>query len=307
MRWRRKALLADVEATYGTDEGPTGAANAILASDVSLTPLEGGEVNRENIQTYLGARGDIPVDEHVALEFAVELAGGGAADTPPQYGPLLRACGLSETINAGTDVQYDPVSDSFESASIHMHIDGILHKLLGSRGSVSLSLARGQVPRLRFRMLGLFTAPADTALPTTDTSGALRPLVPSTTNTPTFTIDGFAGTLEELGLDLGNDTQGRFLVGSESIEIVDREATGSARIETVALATKDFIALSRARTRVALALEHGTVAGNIVRVDAPAVEIGRPGYQESQGVVMWNLPLKLIPSAGDDEIKITTK
>lgn len=304
--WRKKALLAKIETTYGTDPTPTGAANAILASNVTLRPLEGGEVSRDNIQPYLGGRGEILVDTHVALEFEVEIAGAGAVDTPPKYGPLLRACGLAETINATVSVAYDPVSESFESTTIYMNVDGVLHAMLGSRGSVSMVIGKSQIPKYRFRMLGLFVAVSDTALPTTDTSAFQTPLVASTTNTPTFTIDGFAGVLEELTIDLANQVEGRFLIGSESIQIVDRNATGSAKIELVALATKDFFALAQAKTRVPLVLQHGTAVGNRVRLDAPTVEIGRPSYEESQGITMLNLPLKLIPNAGDDELKITT-
>lgn len=305
--WRKKALLAAVEAVYGTDEVPTGAANAILASNVALRPLEGGEVSRENIQPFLGGRGEILVDTHVGLDFEVEMAGAGAVDTPPAYGPLLRACGLAETITATTSVAYDPVSESFESCTIYINIDGVLHKLLGARGTVEMVLAKSQIPKYRFRFLGLFVAASDTALPTTDTSAFQTPLVASTTNTPTFTIDGFQGVLEELTVNLANDVQGRFLIGSESIQLVDREATGQAKIELVTVATKDFFGLARAKTRVPLALVHGTVAGNIVQIDAPAVEIGRPSYEESQGITMLTMPLKPIPNAGDDEITITTR
>jgi len=305
--WRKKALLAKIEATYGTDPVPTGAANAMLASNVTLRPLEGGEVSRDNIQPYMGGRGEILVDTHVALEFEIEMAGAGAVDTPPAYGPALRACGLAETITAATDVAYEPVSEAFESVAIYMNMDGVRHALLGARGSVSLVLAKSQIPKYRFRILGLFVAASDTALPTTDTSAFQTPLVASTANTLVFTIDGFAGVLEELTIDLANQVEGRFLIGSESIVIVDRDATGQAKIEMESLATKDFFALARAKTRVVLALEHGTVAGNVVRIDAPKVEIGRPAYEESQGVVMLTMPLKLIPDAGDDELKITTR
>jgi hypothetical protein len=307
--WRKKTLLAKIEADYGVDPTPTGAANAILAANVSLRPLEGGEVNRETIQPYMGARGDILVDTHVGLDFEVEIAGGGAVDTPPGYGPLLRACGLAETITPTTGpVEYDPVSESFESVTIYVNYDGILHALLGARGTVGVTLGPSALPRYRFRMMGLFVAATDDALPAPDTSAYQTPLVASDANTPVFTLAGISAVLQELTLELGNTVEGRFLIGAESIIVSGREATGQAKIEMETLATKDFFALARARTKVAFSCQHGTVAGNIVVLDGPTCEVGRPSYEDSQGVVMLNVPLKLIPSAaGDDEFKITTK
>ena len=41
--WKKLALLAKLEDTYGTDATPTGVANAMLGTDVSFTPLAGGE------------------------------------------------------------------------------------------------------------------------------------------------------------------------------------------------------------------------------------------------------------------------
>ncbi|NTT88503.1 hypothetical protein HS053_21670, partial [Tabrizicola sp. SY72] len=44
--WRLQALLAKIETVYGTDPTPTGAANAILAEDVRVMPMEGQDVTR---------------------------------------------------------------------------------------------------------------------------------------------------------------------------------------------------------------------------------------------------------------------
>lgn len=89
--------------------------------------------------------------------------------------------------------------------------------------------------------------------------------------------------------------------------VSDRQASGSARFEMPELATKDFFALARNKTRVPVILEHGTAAGNIVRVAGLTAELGRPGYVETQGIVMLEVPLSFIPDDGDDELKITVK
>lgn len=306
--WRRKSLLAKIEVTYGTDAVPTGAANAIRAQNVTIRPMEGGSVTREPARPFLGSDGEILVDTHVALEFEVEAAGAGAVDSAPGYGPLMRACGLAETITPTTGpVEYDPVSAAFESVSIYFNIDGTRYALLGARGNVEAVLRPSELPRLRFRILGLFVAPSAQALPTPDISGFQQPLPANDANT-TFTLHGHAGVMEELSVDLGNTVNGRFFVNSESIVVGDRVTRGSARIQAPALATKDFFAIATARTRGVLQAVHGTVAANIFQIDAPAVEIGRPTVGQTGGVKHLVLPLLMVPTAaGDDEVKFTTK
>jgi len=90
---RKKILLAKIESTYGTDSTPTGAANAIQTSDLSITPLAGPTVSRNLDRSVLGGDLQIQVGTFVELSFMVEMAGGGSIDTPAAYGPLLRACG----------------------------------------------------------------------------------------------------------------------------------------------------------------------------------------------------------------------
>lgn len=306
--WRRKALLAKIEVTYGTDAVPTGAVDAIRAQNVTLRPIEGGSVTREPARPFLGSDGEILVDTHVALEFEVEAAGAGGVATAPKYGPLMRACGLTETITPITGpVEYDPVSAAFESVTIYLNIDGTRYAMLGARGNVEAVLRPSELPRLRFRFLGLFVAPAAAALPVPDVSAFQAPLPANDANT-TFTLHAHAGVMEELTVDLGNTVNGRFFVNSESIVVGDRVSRGSARIQAPALATKDFFAAAVARARGVLQAVHGTVAGNIFQIDAPAVEIGRPTVGETQGVKHLVLPLLMVPTAaGDDEVKFSTK
>ena len=100
-KYRKLALLAKIEATEGTDSVPTGAADAIQANDVSITPMAGNEETRNLMLPWLGNQGVVLTGDYVQMEFSVEVAGAGAAGTVPPYGALLRASGMSETINLG--------------------------------------------------------------------------------------------------------------------------------------------------------------------------------------------------------------
>lgn len=304
--YRKLAALAKIEATYGIDAGPTGAANAIQMSDVSVMPLEGEQVSRDLMLPYFGDQGFVIAGTFARVEGSVEIAGAGVAGTVPGYGPLLRACGLAELISAGTKVEYVPVSAAQEAASIYMNLDGVNHVLLGARGTVSLSIAPKQIPRYRFTMTGLLGPVADAALPAAVLSGFQKPLVSSKANT-SFSLHGLAAVMESFSLDLGNQVEPRMLVGSESIEIVDRKVKGTTVIEAVAIAVKDWFSIARASTVGELALQHGKAAGNIVEIAAAAVQIGQPTYGNTQGILNNSLPLTFCPVAGDDELTIRVR
>lgn len=305
--WRKLAILAKIEVTYGTDVVPTGAANAMQMTEVSLTPLAGEEVARDLLLPYFGHQGVLMVGDYVELQGSVELAGAGAAGEVPAYGPLLRACSMAETIVEDTSVTYEPATDNPEAVSIYANLDGVNHKLLGARGTFTLNLTPKQIPRLVFTLRGLLGAIADTALPAVTLTGFKKPLPVSKVNTPGYSLHGFAAIAESFALDAGNTVETRNLIGEDSIQITNRQSTGTAVLEATTLATKDWFGIAQANTTGALDIQHGTVAGNIVDVLAPAVQIGRPTYGQSQGITNLTLPLMFTPSAGDDEFSIVVR
>lgn len=308
LKTRKQIILAKTEVTYGTDPTPTGAANAILAGNVSLTPFEADQVTRNNAQPYLGARPRLHVGKRVRLQFEVELAGSGAAGTAPAFAPLLLACGMDETIVASTSVTYGPISAAEPSVTIWFYQDGQRHKLLGARGTWSLRLAANDYPRLVFDYLGIYDAPAASADPTPDYSAFVAPLEANTTNTPTFSLHSYsAGVLHSLELAYGAALNHRDLVGDTSVEITDREVTGGMVMDAPALGTKDFFAIAAADTLGEFQLVHGTSAGNICTInDAGAnVQVMNPRYGDANGNVTLEADLLFLPSStGNDEIEL---
>ncbi|MHB2265809.1 phage tail tube protein [Aliihoeflea sp. PC F10.4] len=306
MYWRKLALLAKVEATYGIDAAPTGSADAILAVDVNFTPLEGGEENRDLLLPYLGNQGVILTGLYGRLEFSVEVAGAGAAGDVPGYGSLLRGCGLAETVTAGTEVEYAPVSNDFEAVTLYYNRDGVRHVLLGCRGNVSVEFTPQRIARYRFNFIGFSGTVTDQALPAVDVTKFQTPVVVTRANT-TFSLHGYAGPTERISIDLGNQVEPRLLIGSESAETVDRQASGSAVLEARRLATINWDQIARGHETGSMALVHGTAAGNIVSFTAPRVQIGRYTEGQTQGIKNNTLPLMFMPDAGDDELIITVR
>jgi hypothetical protein len=193
-----------------------------------------------------------------------------------------------------------------ESASIYLYFAGSVHKLLGARGSFRWEINANGLPVFRFTFKGLMAPVASAALPAPLTVTAWKaPQTVNKTNTTIFTVHGYACTAQSFQGDINNQIEVRALIGQESIESVDRKPTGSALIVSPDFTVKDFFSIATNRTRNAVQVKHGVGAGSIITFDAPAVEVGRPGYSQDQGEIMMNLPLLFAPNLGNDELKIT--
>lgn len=308
---RKAVILAKIETTEGTDAVPTGAANSIQVGNLQPRPLSAEFVDRTNYTPYLGEPGSVLAVKSGELSFEVEIAGAGAAGTAPKYGPLLRACGMAETISAGISAIYAPVSSGFESLTIYYNKDGVRHKLLGARGTVVLGFNAKQIPVYRFRFIGQYGAAADAAEAGVVYTGFQAPLAVNNVNTPTFSLHAIADTaapLQSLEVDLGNTLVYRALVGAEAAKITDRKSRGSLSFEETTVTVKDWWTAIGNGTLGALQLVHGLNAGNIVQIDAPQVQITEPQQADSDGIVMLNTSLRIRPtSAGNDELTITVK
>lgn len=301
--WRKLALLIKTETVYGTDAVPTGAANAIVAIDARLS-YDSQQVSRELLFPYLGHPGVILAGVVGKLEFSVEIAGAGAAGSAPKWGPLVRSCGMAETLNAGVSAVYSFVSAAQEAVSIYFNRDGVRQVLLGARGNCTFEISPQGIPRFRFSYTGLLGAVSDTALPATTLTGFVKPAIVNKANT-TWALHGISLIGISMSFDFANQVEPRLLVGYEGIVIVDRMMTGSVTFEADTIAAKDWLATARAGTTGALSVIHGVTAGNIVTFAAPAVQLGLPNEGESQKIVNNVLPMMFQPVSGNDEFTIT--
>jgi hypothetical protein len=303
---RKRLILAKTESTYGTDPTPTGSANAILVRNLEITPLQADTVTRDLIRPYLGNSDQLLAQTRVEVTFEVELAGSGTAGTAPAYGPVLKACGLSETVVATTSVTYAPVSASFSSVTIYFHNDGIRHKVTGCRGTFELNAEVGQIPVISFTMTGIYNAPTDESLPSPTYANQAAPLIFKNGNTSNFSIFSYSGCLQSLNFQLANEVIYRELVGctKESL-IVNRAPAGDVVIEAPSIATKDFFAIATGSSTGSISFQHGGTAGNIVTFTTAQSDIANPSYSDQDGIQMLNLPYVAVPtSAGNDELSL---
>jgi hypothetical protein len=379
-------LLLKIEATNGVDSNPTGAANAVLLrGNPTLNPLEATEDQRNSILPYFGNMGSMPSAAFGQLDFEMELAGSGTAGTPPAYGPVLRACGLSETILAapvagsaqvggtitsivlaaaasavnnfysgmpisitagtgagqsgiivdyngatktaivassawvapdatsaysiGANVAYRPITQALESVTMYFNIDGVQHKFLGVRGTATIpQISADKLPTSKVSLTGVYVPVVDGASPAVVLTGWQRPLIANAVNTSFFSLHGYnAAALDSLSMDLANVIAKVSRPGiPQRVDITNRKPAGSVSMEAVHVAAHDWFGDCRAATPGPLALTHGTVAGNIFSLSAPAVVLKAPKYSDSNGTAMIGMTMDVTPIDGGDEFAFVT-
>jgi hypothetical protein len=303
---RRRLILAKIETTYATDSSPTGSSNAILVRNLEIQPLVAETVNRDLVRPYMGQADQLLAQTRVEVTFEVELAGSGTAGTAPAYGPVLRSCGLSETLVTSTSATYAPESAGFESCTIHYHEDGIRHKLTGCRGTFEITGEVGQIPVIAFTMTGIYNAPTDETLPTPTYANQATPLIFKQGNTTNFTAFSYSGCLQSYNFSMANDVIYRELVGcSKEIMITNRAPSGTIVIEAPTITAKDFFTIATGSSTGSITFQHGTTGGNIATVTTAQSDLGNLTYSDQDGVQMLNMPFIAVPtSSGNDEFSL---
>jgi len=295
-------LLAKTETTKGVDAAPTPAADAIRILNRPWPSVDGKPIDREVVKQTMGRLPHLMnPDASVQLEIQCELKGSGAAGTPPEIAPLLKACRLVEVVNAGVDVQYHPATATEHSATIYLYADGLLWKLLGAVGTAKVEAQIGQPVKITFTMQAPYTAPVAAAVPAGASYDATQPVVFSSADV--FTEGGASVRVGQFALDFGNDIQEHVRIGYHQFVVANRAPELTLNKHSVST-TADWTALMSAQ-QVALSAQVGNTAGNIVKVDAPKAVRKSLGYGEEAEAITLDATFGLYETTSDDQFTIT--
>ena len=311
---RNSAILAKIETTYGTDSTPSGSSNAILVSNISLTPLNANNVDRDLVRNYFGGSGQLRAPPCRVLVRCGNRRVWYCGDRN-RLGPLLRACGFAETVT--TYVSYSPISTSQESVTIYWYDDGTLYASRSVRGNVAIDLGLSNRPVWKYKFIGINGGVTAASVPSTTLTAFQKPLVITETNTGDILLGatysagsntgGTAYPSRGLEIDIGNTVNHIPLLGGESVDITARSVTGSCELDLTAAQEVTFMGYVTANTTQSIGFTHGTAAGNIVLLHAPAVQLINPTKTDINGKRLQKYDLRFVPSSGNDEIRIVTK
>lgn len=310
-------IAAKIEAIYGTDALPTGAANAILISDQDITPLDAQNIDRDLVRGSFGASEQLVGPASVKVNYTVELAGSGTAGTAPAWGALLQACACSEGVLASpARVEYMPASTGLKSLTQYYFDDGVLHKLVGSMGDCTLTAKVGERPLLKFEFTGLdggMAAQTDTG----SYSAWKKPVAMTKANVidinlgAAYAAGAFTGGTQysSTGIEVkfGNAVGYTPMLSSETVDITDRDTTGSVELDLTAAQEVTLMAAVKANTAFTIAMTIGTAAGNKILVFGANVQLVNPKKVEKNGKRLIGFDLRFVPTttgSGNDEWRI---
>lgn len=314
---KNTAVLFGAESTYSVDPVLTGAANAMLVTNLKVPETAFSNVARDLVRPFLGGSEQLPGNRNVPFGFDVELVGSGTAGTRPAWADVLLACAMAETVLAVTRVDYLPITAAQSSASCYWHDDGVKHLITGARGNGTFKLNAGERPLFTFEGIGLDGGMTAVANPSTTLTGFKTPQAVTEANTADVvfgctclatgapTLTG-GTTFPSLGLEfsLGNKVEHNAILGGESVDIGDRDAFGTLKLSLTAAQEVANYLLVTGATLTSVGFQHGTVAGNKVMVFLPACQLVNPKKIAINSKRMVQYDIRLLPSTGNDEARV---
>ncbi|WP_336973417.1 hypothetical protein [Sphingobium aromaticiconvertens] len=305
-------VLAKKELTYGVDSVPTVGANGILTRNYSAKPVDLDRIERNLDQRVFGALASVPSNERRTTSYEVEIAGSGEAGTAPGWMELLEACGLAAPVlTADTDAVQQFALPGVDATSISQYdyMSDQRRKAVGMVGSFTMDFTAGAYPFIGFNWLGMIPAatPFDKSAPgAVDLTRWLQPVEVNTDNSD-FLLDGYAPALRSWRADAGVTTAMRNLVGKRYVRRGNHSFTSTAVIEAPDIATKNYIQSLRAGSLVNWALDHGTVAGNILGLASEKVQITDITESNEDDTLMWTLAMTHTVEGGTADLVITAR
>jgi hypothetical protein len=316
---KKTIILLKQETTYGVDSVPTGALNALLVSGISVNPFNSANAKRNNIRPYFGGSEELPGPRYVTMDFSLELAGSGTVATAAAWGAALQSCGFAETLTATIRTDYTPITNAIKSCTIYWHDDGLLHKATGCYGNPTFKLGVGDIPMLSLSFTGLYSTPTVVANPTGVYTAWKQPQVLMSASSAGINLGGThnaavapaiaTGTLfpsQGLEIMVNNKVDFNALLGGETVDMSDREMTAKVTFDLDATQEAAAYAAVEAATLGSLGLSHGTVANQKLLIFAPSTQRINPGKAETNGKRLVSVDFRLLPTVGDDELRVVT-
>jgi hypothetical protein len=301
---QRAVMAAKQETVEGTAETLVNT-DAFLVYEPSFDEVTDIH-DRDPFRPTLSQMSPVTGKRYGVMTFKVELKGSGTAGTAPEWGKLLKFCKMAETVVPATSVTYLPASTADPSGTIAFYVDGKRYQIVGARGTWRFSANVGEFVLLEFTFWGAKPTITDTAILTGTTFNST---IPQAVLSTLFTFHSLTTHIvETVEIDIANSMALRPSIaesdGIKSVLIPTRRPVGSMKVEETLVGTFDFYGRLYAGTTGNYSLTLGATAGNIVVITAPVVRIIEIGQEFRDGILVLNVGLMFVMSAGDDEISI---
>jgi len=311
-QFKKRGVVAKIEAIVGTDAGPTALANGVmLLNGTSGTEVD--KVERPIDRPFFGGTPFAVSNERGFIEGEFELyppaTPGALATSSADCEVLLLPAGMTSVKDeVAKTTRYNPISDGIKSSTAYFFHAGTQKKILGARHNLTgLSITIGDRFKGNVRVQGDCKDVSEAALPTITLPDTV-PTPARAENTETnVVVNGGAKLLvwaKSLSVDIGNQQATKEYTSHKETGITDRSPTFSLRIAKTALADFDPWTVRRSAATFEASLR-------LKEADGRYSELGIRGQIETinevdiDGDYGWEISGPCVPSsAGGDELYI---
>lgn len=301
--WKQRLIREILETTPGTLEA-TAATDAILCREVTFNMLDADYTEQDFLTGKEGAQIEDLSNIRAGATYQVEAAAAGVA-TPPAYAHLLQSSAMAMAVEVDDHVFTPlPVGSAIPSCTMQLRNGAQMQNVVGVRGSLGFTAEVNRRAYFSFTRQGRYQAPIAFAAEAHAFAGWPRGLECTPENMFAFTLGGTKLCATSFSLSDGRNPKVNEYMNCEDTKLTPRMFTGSMTVKHPDHATKDLITMVRDVVTEPLVFTLGTVAGSIITISGPKVQIKAPSEQEIDGDVGLRLDLRFLPDAGDDEIEI---
>lgn len=297
--------VGGVEFTYTVGESEESAATvaSAFASLVSEDPRFTGTAASTNTINVVLAGSAAPF----TLGGAITLGKSGAVVTATANGTYAEGDTFTFVLRS-PGFHYEPVSSGFESLTLYIYLDGLLHKMTGCRGTVSFSGEAGNYGTASFTFMGQYHPVEDVPMP----EGAVyESTAPHQIELAGLTLDGYRyACAQSFSIDMGITNVVRDcmngLDGYDGIVTTARSVTGSVNPEAVLEA--DFNVWERFATGETgkFYVCVGVDTNNRVEFISNSVQYNSVAYGDRNNIRIYDVGMRFVgyTGDGDDELEI---
>lgn len=311
MLTRRTVILAKRETTYGTDPAMAPSTDAVLIYDVDFE-VKGDKLERTVLRDTLSPLAHVIGLKECSLKFKAELKGMGTTTSIGSWelDDLLSGVGFDTGVYTGTTTVYTLQSQEslMSSVSFIVNLDGNMHKILGSRGTVKFNLEAGKYGQCEFDFMGLFNPIGTGTLYVTSGISNVKPPVVYNSS---FQIAGFSPVTSKAEIDLGVNVVRRDSLnatyGVAGFRITERKPMLNFDADAVAESSNPFWGDWEGSIVDTFGIQIGSNATNIIKMSG-YFEYESNKYGDQDGIRKYDCKAAICSSSvntSNDELILT--
>lgn len=291
--------------------GNMAATDTFKVRNLQPTRLGGNYTEQSYANGQEGASAEELFDQHAGVSFETDGGWGTAAGTAPLIAPLLKACGMTETVVATTSVTFAPTprGTTFGAAELHFLNGDQAQDIGDARGALTFTANAGQRPFFAYNFMGSYTAPTAETWAVPDFSAWKDGPTAVPARMQAYTVDGIKLCVNQFSWTDGRSPAVNKFMNCDDVDNFTHRLTGRMQIEMPDLASMELVEACRTGITAPLVWEinHPTAADGAMRIAAPTVQMKWAGEADIGGIMGANIDLVFLPDQGGDDLSIIFK